>query len=442
VLEFLANFTSGAPAIQVYGQPNFFSGATSSSISAQTLTTPSGIFVDPSSNLYVADSGNNRILIFANTQGPHGNGLPASVVFGQPAFDFGAAGGGAGGLNVPLAVALDSSGNIFVADAGNNRVVIYPSLLFAQPAGTAAFGVIGQMNLGANAPDWDSPNGLATPDSLFAPLGVFLDRKDTLYVSDSGNHRVVHFLKNAAIVNAADFLPTAAVAQGSMATLFSSNICDQSGASSGVPLPTSLASREIAVNDSLMAPLYTATTNQINFQVPTAALVGNNRIAVRSSKTGELIAGGTFLVSAAAPGLFTTSVNGAGQGVISNQDHTPNSASNPAAIGSTVTLYGTGQGQVTPAVLDGHAAPLSPLSRTVTVAASDAQACLNSQQSVCVIVGSNSFGLVEFSGLAPGFVGLWQMNVTIPSTAPPGAAVPLRVFIDGVPSNTVSIALH
>jgi uncharacterized protein (TIGR03437 family) len=443
VLEFLANFTSGAPAIQVYGQPNFFSGATSSSISAQTLTAPSGIFVDPSSNLYVADSGNNRILIFANTQGPHGNGLPASVVFGQPAFDFGAAGGGAGGLNVPLSVALDSSGDIFVADAGNNRVVEYPSLLFAQPAGTAAFGVIGQINLGANAPNWDSPaNGLATADSLFAPLGVFVDREDTLYVSDSGNHRVVHFLRAAAIVNAADFLPTAPVAQGSMATLFSSNICDQSGASTGLPLPKSLAAREIAVNDSLMAPLYTAATNQINFQVPAAALVGNNRIAVRSSETGELIAGGTFLVSAAAPGLFTTSVNGAGQGVILNQNNTLNSASNPAALGSTVTLYGTGQGQVTPPVLDGQPAPSSPLSRTVTVAASDAQACLSSQQSICVIVGSNSFGQVEFSGLAPGFVGLWQMNVTIPGTAPAGAAVPLRVFIDGVPSNTVSIALH
>jgi uncharacterized protein (TIGR03437 family) len=162
-------------------------------------------------------------------------------------------------------------------------------------------------------------------------------------------------------------------------------------------------------------------------------------MAVRLADTGELVAGGSVVISAAAPGLFTAGQNGVGQVAALNQDSTVNGPSNPALAGSTIQLYGTGQGQVSPAVQDGTAAPSSPLSSTVAVWTSDANSCLNTQPSLCVAIG-NSFGTIQYSGLAPGYVGLWQINVTIPKATPSGN-INLRVIIDGVPSNVTTIAV-
>ena len=106
-----------------------------------------------------------------------------------------------------------------------------------------------------------------------------------------------------------------------------------------------------------------------------------------------------------------------------------------------VTLYGTGQGQVSPSLLDGTPAPSSPLSNTVAIPTSDAKTCQNNQPSVCVLIGT-SFGEVQFSGLAPGFIGLWQINVKIPQDVAPGGAVSLRAVINATPSNVVTIAIR
>jgi uncharacterized protein (TIGR03437 family) len=86
------------------------------------------------------------------------------------------------------------------------------------------------------------------------------------------------------------------------------------------------------------------------------------------------------------------------------------------------------------------AAPSAPLSSTVTVPTSDGRTCVTSQPSMCVAVG-NGFGEVQFSGLAPGFIGLWQINVKLPADVPSGA-VPVRVLINGTPTNLVTIAVR
>jgi adhesin/invasin len=201
-----------------------------------------------------------------------------------------------------------------------------------------------------------------------------------------------------------------------------------------------LANRQIVVNEQLPAPIYYMAPGQTNFQMPSNAPVGTQRIAVRVADTGELVSGGSLFVAAAGPGLFTIGQTGSGQGAATNQDFTVNSSSNPALSGSTVTLYGTGQGQVSPAVLDGQPAPSGPLSNTVAVPTSDAKTCQNNQPSVCVQVG-NTFGNISYSGLAPGFIGLWQINVALPQGVT-GSAVPVRVVINGTPSNTVTIAVR
>ena len=104
-------------------------------------------------------------------------------------------------------------------------------------------------------------------------------------------------------------------------------------------------------------------------------------------------------------------------------------------------LYGTGQGQVSPLIPDGTAASSNPLSSTVAVPTSDATTCVTSQPSMCVAIGT-TFGEIQYSGLAPGFIGLWQINVRIPQAVTPGNAVPVRVVINGAPSNTVTVAIQ
>ena len=125
---------------------------------------------------------------------------------------------------------------------------------------------------------------------------------------------------------------------------------------------------------------------------------------MRATDTGELIAGGSLLMASASPGIFTVSQNGAGQAAVQNQDTTQNSTGNPAPAGSVIVLYGTGQGQVSPAVTDGSAAPFGGLSNTVAVPTSDQKTCLNNQPSMCVVVGT-VLGKVKYSGLVPGYIG-------------------------------------
>jgi len=276
---------------------------------------------------------------------------------------------------------------------------------------------------------------------LYSPIGVYIDRQDTLYAGDVGNNRVVQFLKPAAVVNAATYQPGVPVARGSLATLFGNGLSADTVVISATTWPTFAVDRQLVINDDLAAPLYYVGPSQVNFQLPTNAPLGSVRIAVRTAGTGELVAGGSLLVAAAAPGIFTSNQAGTGQAAVVNQDGSLNSTANPAPIGSTILIYGTGQGQVSPAVPDGTAAPSGQLANTVAVPTSNGNTCLNSQPSMCVAVGSSGFGDVKYSGLAPGYIGLWQINVVIPAGLPPGA-IPVRVVINGTPSNTVTVAVR
>ena len=87
MLEFAAGAGTGAAAIRVYGQPNTSSSIAPTRVSAQTLASPQGLFVDTAANLYVADTGANRVLIFPNTQAAPLGGMAAAFVIGQNSFD-------------------------------------------------------------------------------------------------------------------------------------------------------------------------------------------------------------------------------------------------------------------------------------------------------------------------------------------------------------------
>jgi len=95
-------------------------------------------------------------------------------------------------------------------------------------------------------------------------------------------------------------------------------------------------------------------------------------------------------------------------------------------VGEIVAVYATGLGVTNPAVRSGEAAPSDPLAKVTTP--------------VEATVGGKA-AVVHFAGLAPSFVGLYQVNVQIPAAVTPGSAVPLVLYQNGVPSNTVTLAL-
>jgi uncharacterized protein (TIGR03437 family) len=436
VLEFPAGNANRPPALRVYGQTDFTSNLAHRIVSAQTLNSPQGIFIDASFTLYVADAGGNRVMIFPNTKDAPAAGSAASIVIGQQRFDIVDGGTTAGLFLIPSDVALDSSGNIYVCDNGNHRVLVFPSLIFLPLSGADAGAVIGQRDTTGGNANANNSSALATPEGLSDPIGLFIDRRDTLYVGDAGNNRIVHFLKSTLVFHGATNQTGAPLARGSLANLQGSGFADREEQRPESPLARTLADREIVVNDEIPAPLSAMGPSAASFQVPTNAPLGTARLAVRVAETGELVAGSSVSLTTSAPGLFGSSEEARWK--MTNEDGSVNSTSNAALKGSTIKIFGTGQGPVSPSVPDGEAAPADVF--TVAVPTSDGQICLTRQPSVCVAIG-NTFGDIQFSGLAPNQIGVWQLSVRIPATAPSGT-VPLRALINGAPTNIVNIAIR
>ena len=262
-----------------------------------------------------------------------------------------------------------------------------------------------------------------------------------MYVADTSNNRVLQFLKPLTVVNAANPQPGAPVARGSIALLAGGVLSDTDEDAQTAPLPLVLADREVLVGDNaISAPLASVHGGQITLQIPSSLPLGTARFAVRVSDTAELIGGGSVPVTASSPALYTIPESGSTQGKIYNQDGSANGPANAAAKGSVITILGTGQGPVNPSVADGQAAPGDPPASTIAQPTADGNTCLTKQPSVCVAI-AGLFGEIQFSGLAPGIVGVWQLKVNIPANTASGGALPLRAVINGAPTNIVTVAI-
>jgi sugar lactone lactonase YvrE len=183
VLVYFTVIGNNQPAAVVLGQPDFTT--TAPGTSSTTMSQPTEYALDASGNLYVSDSGNCRVLEFA---APLTIGEAASLVIGEPDFDTACAGvTNASTLSRTGGVTLDKNGNLWVADSGNNRI-----LKFLKPLknGEAAKVVVGQA-------DFVSGSCASPPSSstLCTPVGITFDSSAVLYVADSANHRVLGYRK-------------------------------------------------------------------------------------------------------------------------------------------------------------------------------------------------------------------------------------------------------
>jgi sugar lactone lactonase YvrE len=175
VAEYAPPFKNGSSAVLEVGSPSFSTDGCSGS-GASSVCSPNGIAFDPSGNLWVTDVQNDTVVEFTT---PFTTGESVSTVIG------GQSDGqvNASNLSEPYGIAFDSSGNLWVADASNNRVVEYKAPL---TSGEAASLVIGQTSLTSTVDDQTRAN-------MSSPQDVAFDKAGNLWVADTDDSRVMEF---------------------------------------------------------------------------------------------------------------------------------------------------------------------------------------------------------------------------------------------------------
>jgi sugar lactone lactonase YvrE len=185
VLEYKAPFSTHEAASLVIGQSSFTGNAATTSSTG--LSGPTDLSFDSSGNLWVVDMGNSRVLEYTT---PFATGEAATLVIGQSSFtssDF--ADTNSTGLSYPTGLSFDSGGNLWVADQGNDRVLEYKTPFSTHEAASL---VIGQSSFTSRECAFTSTCA-ASPTNLFDPNALSFDSSGNLWVADGDNNRVLEY---------------------------------------------------------------------------------------------------------------------------------------------------------------------------------------------------------------------------------------------------------
>jgi len=204
-----------------------------------------------------------------------------------------------------------------------------------------------------------------------------------------------------AAVSALGGLP--ALSPGGLAMVTGTNLASTAQAT-GVPLPRVLANAFVSV-EGVRAPLLSTAAGSIEFEVPGDIPVGSASIVVSSN--GDMSATVGIAVQSSTPAISA----------VVHADGSAVSAADPAVAGETISLYATGLGAVSANLPLGAAGPADPALTTAALPQ---------------ILFAGAPLTVAFSGLAPGYVGLYQVNATVPSASQPaGLTGPLTLTDNG-----------
>src|SRR5579871_538226 len=227
------------------------------------------------------------------------------------------------------------------------------------------------------------------------------------------------------IVNGASFAAGAPVAPGSIVSVFGQQLGSTPLSATKTPLPTTLGGVSVNVG-GINAPLFYGSSGQINAQVPFETPPSSQQQVVVLTPQAAAVPQAITVVPAR-PGMFLAPSTAApNQGAIVTPAGALVNASAPAVAGDVVLIYATGLGAVDQPVTTGAPPPTNPVPNALSVPK--------------VAIGGQS-AAVQFAGLAPGFVGLYQINVQIPAGIKAGNTVPLVLTQNGVAANTVTLAI-
>jgi trimeric autotransporter adhesin len=310
------------------------SGGLIQSVPTPALSAPAYMMFDSAKNLYIADASaifkvtptGAATTLFAGLESPRGMVFDQSgnFYFTEPSFKqvwmFAPSGSHSllapGAWSSPQGIAVDAAGNILVADSGLNQILSVNSFGNVTPVsgtGTPGFGGDGGSALLAqlNAPS----------DVLVSPAGV--------YVTDSGNNRIRLLVGSATQATAAPLQVVTAVNAASLTPgpIAPGMLMALLGAGPAVT--------EVSFN-AISAPILSVSPTEVLVRVP-VALEGVQSVQISINDVAQITAN----VVDAAPALFADSN---GQASVLNEDGTVNSPINPAARGSIMTLFGTGEG--------------------------------------------------------------------------------------------------
>ena len=379
-------------------------------VASGQLSFPRGVAVDGAGNLYIADTGNFRIRKVSTSgiittvagggtvSGPLPNPIPTGD--GGPATS--------AILDYPVAVAVDGSGNIYIADQGFSRI-----------RKVTADGVINTI-AGNGTQGYSGDGGPATSAALNAPVGIAVDNAGNVYVAEQGNN-IVRLLKptNApvligAVQDAATESATA-LTPGKIVAIYGAGLGPAAlalNAPSNGAFGTQVGGTSVTFNGTA-APMIYASSAQASAIVPYEIAGAATANVVVTSQSG-VSAAFSVPVAAVAPSFFSRNGTGAGQIAAVNRNGVLNDAANPVAVGDYISLYATGEGQTVPAGVDGALAttvypkPVLPVS---------------------VTVGGIAVTPV-YAGAAPTEVlGLMQIVVQIPPGVTPGGYVPVQMQV-------------
>ncbi len=366
------------------------------------INNPEGIAVDSAGNVYIADTGNHRIRMIS-TKGiittVAGNGL------GKFAGD--------GGLAVnaslfhPKGIAVDAAGNLYIADTFNNRIRAVMNGAIVTIAGKTQ--------------GYSGDGGAALSAQLNGPVAMVVNSAGAIYVSDNQNHCIrlltpvagsaVPAIKSGGVVSASAFGGAAAVAPGTWMEIYGTNLA--SGARSwnngdfvGINAPKALDGTSVLIGGQAAYLSYISPT-QVNAQVPANTPTGQQPVLVTTA--GGTSAAYTITVKSTQPALLAPAqfkINGkqyvaalfADGTFVAPTGSIPGVTTRPAKPGETILMFGIGFGPT-------DSAPLAGQIVTGT----------NSLKSVAQILFGSSAATLQYAGLAPNQVGLYQFNVVAPN---------------------------
>jgi uncharacterized protein (TIGR03437 family) len=435
----------------VLGQSSFFQKITDAT--ARTMGRPFGLAFTQSGDLLVSDAAHNRILYFRKPEGgDFSNGQPAEKVIGQSDFSTIAAGVSNNRLFSPRGISTDSDDRLYVADVGNNRLVIYDSVAAAEndpfpaltiPGLSSPHSVFVSQRTGEI---WVTNTGTdrvvrlpryidmlltgvitANYDVLsFRPFAIAQDDSGALFVADAANRIAIYF-PGVAVSNDGHKLPL--VSPGAIVSLRAA-VGTTFGSSSlrytevGTDAPTVLGDLSVRIGGT-RAPVLSVSAEEVRAIVPQGTPTGATEFLITRDSTGQILGATEFSVSRIAPALLTVSADGNGQVIAKNPDGTDNDAINRTGRSQTLSLFATGFG-VTPGAPPDGVAP--------------AEKVRFSGQQLRVLLATDFVpdANIEYAGLAPGMVGVIQIDVKVPDRVPPEQNVPVILVLGSTPSNIVN----